>query len=194
MILLHFYVGFIVFVTAMAAKVIDCNLPYFPIEISRMAASGPFALNIFRIGLSLPLAILLFLLEEGGYCTPRWLAWVALQIIIWLDDVHYWGWHMVGVVLLGASAVWALYIEPAHLSIFLIAGVIWCIRLALKGMSVWFLELNDNERRISHVFDRSLDIMYGIGYGMNPDPATVVCFQIAGALQWVVFILLGGII
>jgi hypothetical protein len=182
---------------AIAAALIDRNLPYFPIEISRMAASGPLALRTFRVGLSTPLAILI-IMEHGMSNGPIWLGWLALQLIIWFDDINYWLGHMAGVTLLGMSTVWALYLEPSKWIFFTIAGLLWCLRLAFKAASVWLFELTPNEkdvfdtRLISRIFDRSLNIMYGIGHA--PHPLTVASFQLAGGLQWGVFVLLAGII
>ena len=78
------------------------TLPYFPIEISRTAASCPMSKIILQIGF-LTCALTYALLEKKKYQLDIGLILLRMVVLSCFDDVHYFRTHMAGVFLLFAG-------------------------------------------------------------------------------------------
>jgi hypothetical protein len=160
------------------------HVPYFPIEISRLAADGSvYTRNIFSYGL-LMLPIIVIVMDE----TKRWwtlefaAAFFSLQLVTFFDDVHYWSIHMLGVAGLGLSATAYVYTHASYRTFFILftAGILWCIRLALKlGVLWWTQPTGTNYPALAR------QIMYN-GQCERSDVVLSV-FRVCGVMQWVVF-------
>ena len=194
-----FYTKLHLFLTVVAVQVaallVDRSTPYWPIEISRMAASGPVALLAFRTGalaLGAPLAM------DGAWSRPVLLLWLAMVIIACVDDVTSWLVHMMGVALLGVSACWQTYTLGRRATpILLAAAFVFAIRLVLKASTVWWNEVGGHARPLSSLLDattfhgivsHSAALMFGTRTFKSP--WTRAAFSVGGALQWVVFAIL----
>ena len=184
--------------TMYAAVFIDRRVPYWPIEISRMAASGDYALYCFRLGVTLMPATL--------FCenvTPITVAlWVALMAIAWIDDVTSFTGHMFGVALLGLVCVIHAYQSAQSVWIIGIAAVIFAARLGLKAAACVWEDLNSGHAYLNSApigvpriltYSRRLacvgrDIMMG-----TRELKTTfgnIAFRLGGLGQWTVFVLL----
>ena len=184
-----------------AALFIDKRLPYWPIEISRMAASGPAALSVFRAGVTLLLVTIIY--GEGSHLAT-WL-WVALMQIAWLDDVTSFAGHMAGVVQLGLTcAVQAYAVGQPALWPFCAAAVIFVSRLWLKAYACVCEDMADRRYQLSqfdsvakvvayvqHLMHIGKDIMMGAREAKTTTGR--VAFRFGGVGQWLVFVLLGSV-
>lgn len=182
-----------------AALFVDRNVPYWPIEISRMAASGPMALQAFRIGtLTLGAAMAM----DGTWTEPvLLLLWLAMFIIAWVDDVTSQTGHMFGVALLGASACWQTSLRGREaVPIFVIASVVFVARLVLKASTVWWNEVGGRNLPLFHLllpktWFRIASHAKALMFGERAFKSvwTHTAFATAGALQWCVFAVLSAL-
>lgn len=107
LIISKFYVLLLIICTIITSILIDKNLPYFPIEISRTGATG-FANFIFSWG-TIPLLFTTYL--ENGYSTRLTLMLVSLIIITFNDDYKYLIRHQIGVLILFLSFLYNIMSE-----------------------------------------------------------------------------------
>ena len=161
------------------------TLPYFPIEISRIAASSRVGKFVFQVGVATLIFTLLLSSEFNG--TTLFL-YFALMLIAYFDDVNNWGLHMLGVGLLFLVGVYHLYNEGSSvLRPILVATLIYFTRLLVKMVVMcdctqYHLFLIDSEFR-SSIFRQALQIMY---HGSS-DPVIITTFKLCGVLQWLSF-------
>lgn len=175
------YIYFVLIVVIVAGWVRQ-KAPYYPIEISRIVASDPHVALFFRWALFvLPLLAYFFPLHPSIYSPLLWLAYGALQLITFWDDVDYYGVHMAGVLLLGLSfgAYTIVRATHEHMLLIILALLMWLLRLVLKGACVYFIEDNGD------VWACSQNIMYK-GECRYPE-STLFMFKVAGVMQWMVF-------
>lgn len=176
-----------------SALFVDKKVPYFPIEVSRMAASGPVALLVFRIGCcSLLITTSVF---DGTPSPTILLLCISLAVIAVVDDVTSWIVHMMGVLGLFVSACIQVHSKPVLLYTCLLpAGLIYITRVILKGLAVHFLE---RKQTMATLFDSDVmrgnviyaaDIMFGKRKAIYTE--TALLFSLGGFLQWVVFLFL----
>ena len=172
-----------------AAVFVDNALPYWPIEVSRMAASGPVALQRFQWGMTL---LGVTLLASGELSAINGALWAALVIIAWVDDVTSWAIHMVGVALMGVVVAWQVWTNArTHTWALGAAGFIYGIRVVAKAAAVVWYELPPSGVTMEAVFARSMDIMQG--RAKCHAPVSLFVFQAGGVLQWVVFLLFSAV-
>lgn len=159
------------------------NLPYFPIEVSRTAASDPLALNAFRIGI---LTLIFTLQTTEPYHTAKLFVWLALVCIAVFDDENYKMLHVVGLVMLGFGMAWlAALRKPYGWPILLTAAVIYGIRLVFKfGVLYWFEMDRLDFVGAGHL---ALAIMSKGQASCKHAPVVLPIFQICGVLQWCCF-------
>lgn len=188
------------------------SLPYFPIEISRTAASNPFSYIILFGGAILSVVNLIQTLKPQSTLSMFGiiLGGAGLVCLAIFDDVNHWAMHMLGVLGLMIGSFFAIFFSPANISpqlkfiyLTLILSLMFS-RWIIKTLAVMAFEMghedidsipalidfitNDSTRRF--VLNKSLDIMYhGENVCRNPG-LTIPMFKVAGILQWVVFYLL----
>jgi len=177
---LHLLIG--LGLVQLAALCFSSELPYYPIEMSRIAASGALPLTLFRlVVLSLGIG-----LHMNSHLVP-YTVWVSLIVIAVFDDVIFPFLHMVGVSMLGMSALWLVYQnKPLYSYNFIIVGLAACVfflRIVAKAAAVYSLEYIHN---IQEIPGEAMAIMY-TGYASRD---TIMVFRICGFLQWVVFAIL----
>ncbi len=107
------------------ALFVDCRVPYFPIEISRTAASGPTAHSVFIWGTMSVGATLLYETYKARHLpifrlvlgNPLML-WPIVMIIAWFDDTRHFYLHNTAVVgMLGMVAAYVFLSEDANLKV-----------------------------------------------------------------------------
>jgi hypothetical protein len=167
-------------------------IPYFPIEISRTAASLPYAANVFKLGVA-SLAIHLPLFDSTDAQDSLYPIWLGLVIVALFDDATYWGAHMLGVLIMAMGFIPLLF-ERDRLILFCSAVLIYGIRIILKGIVVACLEFDVSVTQLPwilpSVFRKSLEIMQrGSSHSFVTD-----VFRVCGVLQWVSFYLLYRVI
>ncbi len=184
------HVCLVIIATAIAALVYG-NVPYFPIEISRLAASGWLASHIFKWGLSI-LPIAYFLFSTTRVQPVFWAIFIGLQFVTFWDDVNHWFVHMFGVVIIGISAIVHVVSTWSNKQaiILSIAACIWVIRLILKFTMVVLFERPTTYAPYS-IAITAMSIMYD---GKCNNPFTLHVFRLCGVLQWIVFVLIGMIV
>ena len=187
------YIFFVVVCVQAAALFVDKAVPYWPIEVSRMAASGRCALASFRIG-ALAMAVPITL--DRAWSGPVAVLYTALVIIALVDDVWSPAGHMAGVALLGAASVWQTYLRGFDaVPIFAAAGVVFCARLVAKAATVWWCEMSGTDKkqrpqlmRLStwqEIATHALQLMFG--KRQFHSQWTKLAFRAGGVLQWTVF-------
>lgn len=166
------------------------KVPYFPIEISRTAASGPIPLTIFRIGIVSVIATL-FITKSLNIQT--FVVWISLSTICLFDDVNYWALHMSGVAGLLLVSIYSIYLRGrACLAPCIMAIVIYGLRNLMKITLIALMEI-DKEKSFKFMskewmqdqFTRHMAIMYnGEKACLNPN-YLMPAFKISAVLQWV---------
>ena len=185
-----------------AALRVDRALPYFPIEISRMAASGPVALRRFRWGVTLlPLTALATDIALPGELALSMLpfAWVGLMCVVWFDDKHFWNEHMAGLYVM-ASALFALgaltlgYDAWPRLALVAATSL---LAKALKVATIVALESGGDYRQYATLeapamlHARAQRIM--LGEEVPKHALTRATFRAGGMLQWAGFCVLASL-
>ena len=171
----------------------ETTLPYFPIEISRTAATGDLNKTLFPLGI-LSLGITFWM--TGEFKLQYLLSWIGLFILSYFDDEKYFLLHMFGVFIMIVGVILiGLYSKTryADLIIVLCAMIIYAVRVIMKLLVVMLLEVNANDMfnfiKIKQVIDQ---IMFA---GICQYPLqTLTVFRICGVLQWIIFVMLVSII
>jgi len=181
-----------------ACALYEGAVPYFPIEISRTAASSPMAMRALAIGF-VTLGITLWRTQTLDVITGT--MWLGLVVVAAVPDTLNWVLHMAGVAVVFAAAV-----VHAHRSrnIALVpplvcAVTVYALRIVLKvGVMLAFdpkvrLGLGRGIVPLAKLgFARTLDVMMlGPGaYGEDAAtlwPVIAPIFKVCGVLQWVAF-------
>ncbi len=156
------------------------TLPYFPIELSRMLATGPWATWVFRITLAL-IAIVYARADPWRAAA----CFCALGVSVVRDDVSWLG-HMVfvwGLLLVAVARVWVA--NRAAQYVVLLALVTYAARIVLKVNALARCgEVGWTELRRSFAY--SQEIMTGARRIRNDDVRSA--FQLGGLLQWLAFL------
>jgi len=187
------------------------GLPYFPIEISRAAASNPKAHAVFTWGILSLLPTLLYesYVDAGQRILGNpLLLWPAVLTLAYFDDQRHMALHVVAVcVLILLVLSFVLYSEDTHhrLPVFLCALAVFGLSATMKGFVVVYIEMqqslfdwsvpwqvltNRNGRMtlaIRHVFEIMYDAHAKEWHHVLP------IFQVTGVLQWLGFYLLSSI-
>lgn len=176
----------------------DEPLPYFPIEISRTAATGVlnrwlFLLAILSLGVTLHLRRLL----------ERYrLVWIALLFLAWFDDKHHPLSHQISVGLLFLGLIHALSQDllpgdeksrlrhaEKYAPVIFGAAAIYVARVVMKVLVVLLFELETYGGPLV-ILERVMTIMHhGSAVCLTPW-VTINVFRLCGVMQWLVFGLL----
>lgn len=160
----------------------DRNTPYFPIEISRILASGPHAYWSFVI----PVIACLPIVPHNLYALLSWICIVGIAVV---DDKTSWQLHMLFVAGLMSVAVIKAFASQEQLFIIGMAFFLYAIRIVFKVAAVLLFY---NAKTLSDVKDVSIQIMFGTIQPANS--AMLLAFQLGGVLQWIVLVLVGSVI
>lgn len=182
----------------------DGSVPYFPIEISRTAASSPTATHVLGAGI---LSMLPLLYRTNTLNVMTYGMWLGLAIVAIVPDTVSKSGHMAGVAVLYIAALARIFTElnAAAFMHFLCSLFIFGIRLFFK---VGILLLYDTPTRQSWrtptdiffnprvgqtIYNRSMEIMFGgpSAFKYVEDASVILpIFKVCGVLQWVSFYML----
>ena len=181
------------------------EVPYFPIEVSRTAATTPLNRWLFPLGV-LSLVPVACLADGATHTQLARIApsWLGLALLAWFDDSSHLFLHMLGVALMLLGVVYArnydyvwgvkrfsLWQLPRH-NTFLIRGVaLYAFRVLLKVVAVALLE-SDSWSPVA-IGWRANEIMQGTSDALHPR-ITLNVFRLCGVLQWAVFVLLSSVL
>ncbi len=162
------------------------TLPYFPIEISRTAASSHMAGLAFRAG-AVTSFVTLYYTDALNWVTL--LLWVGLMIIAFVpDNLHFAG-HMSGVGVVFVASLLQAWDRPNGLIILTVAMLLFLSRNVLK-----FLVLQHDSRAswfsldlYKEVTARNFAIMFSPPGQTQVAPDVLNVFRLGGVLQWVSF-------
>lgn len=150
------------------AAYLDNSVPYFPIEISRIASSGHYGYYGLCIG-----AIYMF------QYTPNWITWIGLLILTIIDDKMNWTIHMLGVLIMLCGVVQTVYHDIHKLLGIFCIGIIFAMRIIVRNIAIYAIE----QPNVSDLIKRNVEIMYN----GNCHPIILTIFKLSGILQWVCF-------
>lgn len=169
-------------VTVVLATLYVATPPYFPIEISRCAASNPVAHRMFSLGMLILIPVYFLTAntqKDYAYVMP---ILNALSLIGTFNDVENYELHMLGVIMFVVFVAFKIYSEKRSPTIFAIGFAFYCVRFAIKLHALWFFE-NAASESYAMIVQRNFDIMFGRAW--LPHPRTLVAFQFAGLFQWI---------
>ena len=134
------------------------GVPYFPIEISRTASSGPYAQRAFQWGtLSLLASVVMYCMKTStaSLLFSPLPVWVGAMIAAWFPDNTHVYVHCTGVIVIMLSVTARVFLSgdqkgSPQVAVFLCAAGLECARLAMKGFIVLFAELDDQLYDIFH--------------------------------------------
>jgi len=160
--------------TQAAALLCADKLPYFPIEISRTAASSSESYWIFLIGVALLPGYMPVVVEASTL-----LVFAGLFVLALCDDVRYYRLHMFGVLLVVMGCVYRVAFETKGLRWpALAAGLLQVAVIAAYGRpNITWLEVAQQQQRV---------LFHGVD-GFESREAILPVFRVCGVLQWVVF-------
>ena len=200
----RYLLALILVVQSIALLSTDPNeqIPYFPIEISRTAATTALNRWVFPLGVLLLVPVVLRIDGPRTRSPMRFtVAWSGLFMLAWFDDKHHWLLHTIGVAvmvvgLLVACGKWN-GVSPGMELLWqnerLIAGlVLYAVRVVLKVTVMVLFEAQS-------LIAPSLLLAKGQaialhGASATQGPFTLSVFRLCGALQWSAFWLLASAI
>lgn len=197
-----------------AAALYDGAVPYFPIEISRTAASSPRASNALATGFC---TLILTLFYTQTLDSITFAMWLGLVILALVPDSKNWALHMFGVWIVFAAACAHVYRRREDVSLLpplVYATAFYLFRIALRTLVILNFDPKAQaavlaltmrgERNVPKVlkvlFDRAMDVMMRGPLALDEDHRTEVwnrigpAFKLCGVLQWVSFISLSFVL
>lgn len=185
--------------TVVATQVValyDGAVPYFPIEISRTAASSANANRALATGFATLIVTMLYTKTLDAVTFAMWL---GLMIVALVPDTRNWSLHMLGVAIVFAAALAHVY---RHRDVSLVppvlcAGVVYLIRLVLKAVVMLMADAKVRaavsqswSALFAAMFERTMDVMMRGPLAYNDDNTWAMVgpvFKVCGVLQWVAF-------
>lgn len=181
------------------------GVPYFPIEISRTAASSKLASGCLSIG---AITLIITLVAANELTPITFMMWAGLLIVALIPDNVFMLAHMLGVVIIGVAACLHVFsarstkdgrsLSPLLVSFAMIYSLRWVLKVGV--MLLHDPAINRPGREWTHVnllslsselTERALDIMLNgeRAFGGNTAAWNDIrpLFQVAGVLQWVAF-------
>jgi hypothetical protein len=191
---IHIFVA--VVASQLAALFLDVErVPYFPIEVSRTAATGYYSKCVFNTGI-MTLVVTMWL---GDILRLKYaLLYMSLVCIAYFDDVTHWHLHMFGVALLFLGAVTLLATSTRSRDdtiTLIIAALIYLVRIALKaGVVLLFETWSASSSPLEAIAQKCMLIMYkGEEVCLTPG-VTLMIFKLCAIGQWAVFWLFSELI
>lgn len=171
------------------------QIPYFPIEISRTAATTALNRWVFPLGVLLLVPVALRVDGPRTRSPMRFtVAWLGLFMLAWFDDKHYWLLHMIGVglmilSLLSACGKWnggSLGMELLWQNERLIGGlVLYAVRVVLKVAVVVLFEAQSLTAPALLLAKVQAIALHGAS--ATQGPFTLSVFRLCGVVQWLAF-------
>jgi hypothetical protein len=167
------------------------SLPYFPIEISRTAASSPLARVILKAGFT---SLIGTCLLTQSLTWPRFVLWLGLMLVAWFPDTEHMSLHMSGVAILFVASCMTLWTgwsrQRGMLVVF--AVFVYGMRIVFKWVVLWLTDPRLVQFQASHGLVkgfalRNQEIMFG---RESVPPDTEAFFKLSGVLQWICFVAL----
>lgn len=187
-------VKFHLFVTIIATQMAALGsgkVPYFPIEVSRTAASSDRAAFIFQFGMSVLLGTLNLTqtLTKGTFTL-----WIGLLVIAFVRDTDSWWGHMagVGIVFCGALIHLASEKQVPLLPLAWAIGIMG-LRVVVRSLVLIAYDPHLGSVSLGTLKDRTHAIMFrgrwafADQYSSVWDNTIEPTLQICGVLQWVAF-------
>ncbi len=179
--------------------------PYFPIEISRSAATNDLALRVFRYG---SVSVLLSMYFEQRCSLPDLVAWVSMCGIAICDDVKYPNTHVAFIGTLVSACLF--FLEQNFRGVLILAALVMMIaRLVLSCSALLYYELLDSHgptracgctniliypwQVIKHhrwLATLHKEIMYGRKIQLRHPAPVMLAFKIKGVMQWLGYVLI----
>lgn len=154
--------------------------PYFPCEISRLLASGDWALRTFQVG------VVFVGLVYGWQSVWHALAMACCLALSVFDDVRHWALHMVWVGAMVTSVSLHALNEPWRISIIMLAIGFYMLCVLIRMATLFWLD----GVPLLRLLHRGQEIMYT---GKTQHPLTLHAFRLGGLFQWTVFLLLAWV-
>jgi hypothetical protein len=159
------------------------TLPYFPIEISRMLATGIWATRTFQVYLGLVLLYYMYYFNVWHLAIGACVVGISI-----FDDKQYYEIHMAFVAAMIGLVVARVYDSPDKLVVVGSALALYGLRLAIKGTAVLVQERAGPGLGLLGLISRTQQMMMD---GQGATPATLVLLKLGGVIQWLVFALFG---
>jgi len=155
------------------------NPPYFPIEISRCAASGSIPLSIFRVGSFSLLATIVFS-DKGSGAPSSTLLWIGMVLIASFRDEDSLTLHLLGI----AIVFWAAS-TSVPVNVLITSTFFFIARTPLKMLAVVISQSHHGLAipRLSDLLSATQTILYQ----GSADPALLNTFRISALMQWAAF-------
>lgn len=136
------------------ALFVDRKVPYFPIEISRTAASGPVAHSVFVWGIMSTIVTLLYETYRAWrtvsvfqlvFGNPM-ILWPIVVFIAWFDDTRHFYLHNGAVIcMLGMVGTYVFLSEDANLKVpvYVSAISLGLVGACIKGGAIVYMEMKE---------------------------------------------------
>ncbi len=170
--------------TIAASLILDnglTTLPYFPIEVSRMLATGVWATRTFQAYLALVLLYYTYYFNAWHLAIGACVVGISV-----FDDKHYYEIHMAFVVAMIGLVVARVYNSPDKLLVVGSAIALYTLRMAMKGAAVLVQERHGPSLGFVGVVSRAQQLMMD---GKGATPETLVILMLGGVLQYLTFVL-----
>jgi hypothetical protein len=198
-----------------ATALLKGSAPYFPIEISLTASSGPEASIVFALGLASTL-VTVYLAKAVNWFTLAVCAGLVLVAVPDTGRPLALVVHLGGVAVVWVSAMARLYVlrDWTSLPVAIAAVGVFAVRLVFKvcvllaydpavrasiRTPVWLIPFDGPLRAL--VMQRAIDIMHrgAAAFGKSPEQqlawqAIAPVFKVCGVLQWVAFYALSCVV
>lgn len=171
------------------------HYPYFPIEISRSAATNELALRIFRYG---SVSVLLSMYFEQRFSLPDLAAWFSMCGIAICDDIKYPNTHIAFVGTLVTSCLF--FLEQNFRGVLILTALTMMIaRLVLSCSALLYYEIGHtnvltypwqvikHHRRLTILHK---EIMYGRKVQLRHPAPVMLAFKVKGVMQWLGYVLI----
>lgn len=207
----------VIICTWFCALFIDKRVPYFPIEISRTAASGPVAHSVFAWGTMSTIVTLVYETFHAWankapmirivFGNPM-ILWPIVVFIAWFDDTRHFYLHNLAVVcMLGMVGVYVFLSDDANLKVpVYVSGIsLGLVGACIKGGAIVYMEMKEplydwrvplriasnTDGKMMQVVNSTMNLMF------RGDAAEfrhlLPIFQVTGMLQWLCFYLLASL-
>ncbi len=160
-------------------------LPYFPIEVSRMLASGVGATRVFQ---AYVVAVTLY---YGYYNWWHLAMGVCVLGVSLFDDVSHYAVHMGCVGAMVALVVARTWREPARLSVVVSALALYVVRIGIKVVAVL---VQDRAQPWAGVVALEMRVQQLMFDARGATPETLVLLRLGGVLQIIVFLLFATVV
>ena len=170
--------------------------PFFPIELSRLAATDQLTSDVFRYGSGM---MLLPLLLEGRTGVFSLLSWVGVFGVACFDDIAHPTGHFISIGVMIIACLLSINRTNWRFKGFLMAYSIWIMlaRLVLVCSALLYFELKETKiydyplqviKHRKYLVDTSLKIMYeGYNTPLQFPDIVMHTFKVKAVMQWIAY-------